>query len=220
MLDNINVLAIFMLVLKLMQATMLAAGISSLLQFRRLSPALRYLAGLIWFGLLLETVSEVLAFQHISNLFLGPLDSAAAVLLLSLVYRRALQSAAFTRVQPWLAGAFVLYAGVSGLLSPEITRFKPMLQVVECLLVLLLVVLYFRKLLNELVVQRLTRDSMFWVSTGLLLYYLGKLQISLFSNYLMQYSKQFNIAVWTVHTLLLAVMFGCFTVALWMRPQK
>ena len=220
MLDNINPLAVFMLVLKLTQVTMLAAGISGVLRFRRLSPALRYLAGLVWLGLLIELVSETLAFQHKSNLFLGPFDSASGFLMLSLVYRRALQSATFTRVQPWLAGAFVLYAGVSGLLLPETTRFKPLLQVVECLLVLLLVVLYFRKTLNELVVQQLTRDPMFWVSTGLLLYYLGKLQISLFSNYIMQYSKQFNLVVWTVHALLLAVMHSCFCVALWMRPQK
>ena len=217
---NVNTLAVFKLMLTLMQATLLVTGISSILRFSELSPALRYLAVTVWFGLLVELVAAMLAYQRIPNLFLGPLDSAGGFLLLSLVYRRALQSAAFTRVQPWLAGAFVLYASVSGLLLPETTRFKPLLQVVECLLVLLLVVLYFRRLLNELVVQQLTRDPMFWVSTGLLLYYLGKLQISLFSNYIMQYSKQFNLVVWTVHALLLAVMYSCFCVALWMRPQK
>ncbi len=220
MLDSVDVSAIFNLIVTLTQVMMVLASIISILRFKYLTTAVRYLAGLIWFGLLLELVSDMLHSRHIPNLFLGPLDSAAAVLLLSLVYRRALQSAEFTRVQPWLAGAFVLYAGVSGLLLPETTRFKPLLQVVECLLVLLLVVLYFRKLLNELVVQQLTHDPMFWVSTGLLLYYLGKLQISLFSNYMMQYSKQFNLAVWTVHALLLAVMYSCFCVALWMRPQK
>ena len=220
MLDNVDVLAVFKLVLKLTEAMMVLAGFIGALRFKHLSPALRYLAGVVWFGLLLELVSDVLSAKHIPNLFLGPLDSAGGFLLLSLVYRRALQSATFSRVQPWLAGAFVLYAGISGLLLPETTRFKPLLQVVECLLVLLLVVLYFRKLLNELVVQQLTRDPMFWVSTGLLLYYLGKLQISLFSNYMMQYSRQFNIVVWGVHALLLAVMHGCFCRALWMRPQK
>lgn len=220
MLNNIDVLAAFNLVVTLTQVMMVLAGIIGVLRFRHLTPAMRYLAVTVWFGILIELVSDTLHFWHIPNLFLGPLDSAGGFLLFSLVYRRALQSAAFSRVQPWLAGAFVLYAGVSSLLLPETTRFKPLLQVVECLLVLLLVVLYFRKLLNELMVQQLTRDAMFWASTGLLLYYLGKLQISLFSNYLMQYSKQFNLAVWTVHALLLAVMHGCFCVALWMRPQK
>lgn len=221
MLDNIDVLAVFNVVLRLMQGVMVVAGISGLLRFRQLSPALRYLAGAVWFGLVLELVVDALASRHMSNLFLLPLDSASGVLLLSMVYRRALASAAFSRVQPWLVGGFILYAGLSGLLvAPEAARFSPLLQVVECLLVLLFVLLYFRKLLNELVVQQLTRDPMFWVSTGLLLYYLGKLQISLFSNYMMQYSKQFNLAVWTLHVLLLAVMYGCFCVALWIRPRN
>ena len=62
---------------------------------------------------------------------------------------------------------------------------------------------------------------MFWVSTGLLIYFLGYLQIALFSNYLLQhYSVQFNRNVWAVHTLLSIVLHSCYCLALWMRPQR
>jgi len=81
--------------------------------------------------------------------------------------------------------------------------------------------LYFWKLLSELQVRYLAKEPMFWVSTGLLVYFLGYLQIALFSNYLLQhYSLQFNRNVWAVHTLLSIVLHSCYCVALWMRPQK
>ena len=106
------------------------------------------------------------------------------------------------------------------LLSKSV-QFFPSLMVTESLLALVLVGLYFRKLLQELRVQRLSHDPMFWVSTGVLLYFLGKLQIGLFSQYAMQhYSKAFNKWMWAIHALLLLVLHSCYCLALWIRPRK
>lgn len=200
---------------------LLVAGIGGVVRFRLLPLGLRYLAGLIWFGMGVELASYLLRLRHLPNLLLIPLDTAGELWLLSLVYGWALQSAIFTRVRPWLAGAFVLYAAISTLLSPEPARFKPALLVLECILLLAMAGLYLRKLLNELRVQHLTHDSVFWVSAGLLLYAFGKLQIALFSDYLLQhYSRELNILVWDIHALLLTVLYFCYCMALWMRPQK
>ena len=62
---------------------------------------------------------------------------------------------------------------------------------------------------------------MFWVSTGALLYFLGKLQIGLFSNYTMRhYSQELNLWMWTIHALLLLILYSCYCLALWTHPQK
>lgn len=201
--------------------TLLTAGGVGLVRFGELTAGMRYLVGLIWFGLVVESVASIFArLLHAPNLFLSPIDAAGEFLLLSLVYRWALQSPGFARVQPWLAGGVILYAGVGSVLLPEASRFKPDLLVVENLLVLLLVGLYFRKLLNELQVQHLARDPMVWVSGGLLFYCLGKLQIVLFSNYMQHYSKQLNMTVWAVHALLTVVLYCSYCRALWLRPQS
>lgn len=200
---------------------LLAAGVSGLVFFRRLSKSLRYLVLLILFGLAVESVAHLLLLFKKPNLFLISVDAAGELWLLSLVYGSALQSATFTKLRPWLAGAFVCYVGLSDWLAPRTTQFKPGLLVLESLLVLGLVGLYFRKLLSELRVQRLSRDPMFWVSTGLLLYFLGKLQIALFSNYaLLHYSTELNLWVWTIHALLLVLLHSCYCLALWIRPQN
>lgn len=218
---GINASVFFDVAHALSALTLLVAGIIGLARFGQLTLGMRYLVGLIWFGLAIELVATILAkCYHTPNLFLFPIDAAGEFLLLSLMYRGALQSPGFSRVQPWLAGGVIFYAVVSSVLLPDASHFKPGLHVVENLLLLLLVGLYFRKLLNELRVQQLARDPMVWVSAGLLFYCLGKLLIVLFSNYMQHYSKQLNLTVWAVHALLTLVLYGCYCRALWLRPQS
>ncbi|WP_210520988.1 hypothetical protein [Hymenobacter terricola] len=203
------------------QAVLLLIGLLGLARYRQLPQGLRYLVGLIWFGVALELASTLLHFWKIPNLLLLPLDAAGELWLLAAVYAWALQSAAFTRLWPWVAGGFAAYAALSSGLAPELARFKPGVLVLECLLVLGLVGLYFRKLLNELRVQSLADDPMFWVSTGLLLYSLAKLQIALFSNYMLaHYSMQLNQLMWAINAFMSIVLYLCYCRALWMRPQK
>jgi hypothetical protein len=201
------------------RAVLLLTGLLGLVRWRQLPRGLRYLVAVAWFGLLVEGLSALIH-GHVSNLVLIPLDASGELGLLSLVYVGALGSARFARWQPWWVGAFVLYAGVSGLLTPE-ARFKTGVLVLESLLLLLLAMLYFRKLLNELRVPHLGQDAMFWVSTGVLLYSLGKLLIALFSNYMLEhYSQQLNLWVWTIHAVLIVGLYLCYFRALWIRPQK
>ncbi len=197
------------------------AAISGAVRFRRLPPELRYLAVFLGFDVATEVASTWLGHLHRPNLFLFPIFSAIEVWFLALVYDRALQWPAFSRWRPWLAGAFVAYCALDGWLFPEVARFKPALQLVESVLVLSLVGLYFRKLLHELRVTRLDREPMFWVSVGIVIHFLGNIQIHLFSNYLLtHYSNQLNIYAWAVHALLNVVLYACYCAALWIRPRK
>ena len=218
-------LFVFLLVVRGMQILLLLVGLFGLIRYRTLPSELRWLVGLIWFGLAMEIVSQIAATLFHSNLWLVPIDAAGELYLLSMVFARALRSLAFSRVQPWLAGAFVFYVAFSSGLTVEISReaarFKPTLQVIASLLILGMAALYFRKLLNELQVLNLARDPMFWVSAGLVLYSLSKLLIGLFSNYLLEhYSQQLNLTVWTINGLLTNVLYLCYLRALWLRPQK
>ena len=200
---------------------MLVAGLLALARYRQLPAGLRYLALSVWLSMAVELASVILHKLKGSNLILIPLDAAGEVWLLSLLYAWALNSPWFSRLRPWLASGFVAYAGLSGVLAPEFTRFKTGVLVVDGLALMLFAGLYYRKLLNELLVLRLGRDPMFWVSSGLMLYALGKLLISLFGNYMLEhYSQQLSLTVWTIHGLLTIVLYLCYLRALWLRPQK
>jgi hypothetical protein len=203
---------------KTCKVLLLLLSVLGVVRWRQLPAELRFVVGAIWFGLVIETTSFL---RPHNNLWLAPLDAAGEFCLLSLVYARALEWPRFTRLQPWVAGAFVLYAGGRGIIFPEATRFKTDVLITESLLLLGMAGLYFHKLLNELRVPQLGQDAMFWVSAGLLLYSLCKLLILLFSNYMLEhYSQQLSYTVWTIHALLNAVLYLCYGRALWMRPQK
>jgi len=180
---------------------------------------MRYLAWLAWFELPLELLGTGLGLYHHNNLFIMPFYTVGELVLLALVYQATLRSAAFHRLMPWLVGGFFLYTVLDCLLAPDLTWFKPGQQVAQSLLILGMVVLYFRQTLQDLQAPRLERDPLFWVSAGLALYFLGYLHIALFSNYMLRhYSMQFNRSVWTVHSVLSFLLHGSYCWALWLRP--
>jgi hypothetical protein len=187
-------------------------------RYRRLAPPLRYLAGLTWFELPLELLGCGLALYHVNNLFIMPFYTVGELVLLALAYGTAVRSAGLHRVLPWLVGIFVAYTIIDCLLAPDLTWFKPGQQVLQSLLILGLVVMYFRQLLQGPPVVSLGREPMFWVSVGLALYFLGYLEIALFSNYMLRhYSLKFNQNVWVVHTAVSFILHACYCVALALR---
>ncbi|WP_210521565.1 hypothetical protein [Hymenobacter terricola] len=199
----------------------IAAGLIGFARFRYLPLNMRYLALLIGFVLPLNALGFVFMLQHRNNLFLMPVYAVGEFWLLALVYGRSLQSAAFTRMMPWLVAGFAAYALVDSLLArAELAYFRPGQQVIQSVLVLGFVGLYFRKVLQELRIEHLRREPMFWVSAGLFIYFAGYLQIALFSNYLLYYSDRLNMSIWAVHSLLFIVLYCCYCVALWLSPRK
>ncbi|RZK44779.1 MAG: hypothetical protein EOO59_21600, partial [Hymenobacter sp.] len=198
-------------------ALVLAASLLGWRRYRQLVPSMRALALLAGFDALMELLGFVLLWLHVPNIFLFPLILVGEMGLLLLTYSRALQSAGFRRVAPWIFGLLALYALLNSALAPGTLDYRPSLRVIGDLLPLLLAGLYFRQLLNELRVEQLTRDPLFWLSSGLVLYTLGDLLIALFSNYLFTtFSRDLNRLIWLIHNFLNAVLYACYCVALWL----
>lgn len=209
------------LLMRLTPVPVAGAALLGLVRFRQLPLNLQFLAGgLVGFILPLEILGLVLMLRQQNNLFLMPIFTVGELTLLALVYRHTLHLPLFTRLWPWVVGTFALYAVADSGLADRLTQFRPGQQVLQGILVLIFVGLYFRKLLRELRVERVIREPMFWVSAGLLIYFLGYLQIALFSNFLLRYSDQLNMSIWAVHSLLFIVLYCCYGLALWLPPRK
>jgi len=121
---------------------------------------------LAWVELPVEILGTGLALYHQNNLFIMPLYTVGELVLLALTYETAVRSAGLHRVLPWLVSAFSGYTVLDCLLAPDLTWFKPGQQVLQSLLILGLVVMYFRQLLQEARMVRLVRESLFWMSWG------------------------------------------------------
>ena len=200
------------------------AGLRGLARFGRLPASLRYLTLFAGFEAFIEllTRSLIRLFNLKSNLFLLPLDVIGTVGLLALAYGGSLQSAAFSRVMPWVLGIFASYALFNAFAGLGTVRYFPSVQVLGDLLMLSLAGFYFQKLLNELRVVHLRHDPFFWMSVGIVVYTLGDLQLALFSNYLLLHTPSHTqlIAIGLGRIFLLFTFYSCCCLALWMRPQK
>lgn len=208
----------------LVRLTLLPVALAALigvLRYRQLAPSLRPLAiGISAFLLPLGLLGLGLLQLHRNNLFIIPIYGIGELCMLALMYSRALQSPTFSRLWPWVVGGFAVYALLDSWLVANFLTFRSSQQVLQSILVLGMVGLYFRKLLSELRVARLTQEPMVWVSTGLLIYFLGYLQIALYSNYLLRYSLQLNMNIWAVHSWLFIVLHCFYSWALWLTPRK
>jgi hypothetical protein len=200
------------------------SGFSGLIRFRLLLPSQRHLALLACFDVTIELTAKFLSqVVHLkSNLFLFPIVLTGEVALLALLYQQALQSPGFTRVAPWVAGLFGLYALLDHLAPHTAVHYAPGVQVVSYLLMLGMAGLYFRKLLSDLQVARLSQEPVFLLSVGLTVYSLGSLLIALFSNYIItHYSRTTQILVLDLLRNLFNVeLYVCYIIVLWMRPPK
>jgi hypothetical protein len=190
-------------------------------RYRSLPQHLRYLAWLAWFELPLELLGDWLGFMKQNNLFIMPFYTVGELALLALVYQHALPSARFKRALPWLVGGFATYTLVDCLVLPDLTWFKPGQQVIQSLLILCLVEQYFQRLLKDQQVLHLSREPMFWVSVGLAFYFLGYLQIALFSNYMLKhYSMNFNRTIWDIEHILALMLHSSYCAAILLAPQS
>jgi hypothetical protein len=209
-------------VLIILTRTLLALALAvGLWRFRQLPPSLRYLTGLLFFYVLIESVAFACLKLKKPNLFLIPIAVVGEFWLLTLVFMHALRWPTFTRVAPWLVGLLSAYVLLDSAVAFEAARFKPSVQIISDLFTLVLSGLYFRKLLHELRVPTLRQEPLFWVSTALAVFALGDLLIALFSNYaLTNLSKQMTNYVWAIHNLLSVILYGCYGWAFWLSPRK
>lgn len=198
---------------------MVLAGLVAALTYRQQPANLRVVAWLLAFAIPLNIAALVFALQHRSIWIFTSVGLIGEFALLALIYARTLQARWFTRLMLFLVVGFAAYVALDSWLGADLARFRPGQQVVGCLLELLLVGWYYRKLLRELHVAYLHREPMFWVSAGLLVYAAGYLQIALFSKLLLAYSPQVTLSLWAINSLLFMTLHGCYTRALWLTPR-
>ena len=196
-------------------------AIVGLVRFRRLDLIQRYLLVLTLLALAVETAARTLAYYKQPNLFLAPIDSVLEFVCLALIYQRALRPSGISRAIPWLAAAFVLGSALTYSPQLDTVQFSPVQHFIESLLVLAFVGCYFyREITRQVVIGRLEHEPMFWVSTGLLLYFSSSMFIFLSSNYVLGLSRQLSVRVWAIHALLYIFLNILFSIALWQPARQ
>jgi hypothetical protein len=121
----------------------------------------------------------------------------------------------------WLWGlliGFGLFAVADALFLSSLQSFNPLARLVESLILIACSFLYLNKTLQELKIQHLDREPMFWISAGVLIYFAGGFLIFISSNYIMPIKLTFFL-FWGLHAVLNTIANLFYFIALCLEPQ-
>lgn len=188
-------------------------------RYRRLNLTRRYLVWLSLLALVITAITFWLRLYKHPNLFLFPVDTAIEFTFLALMYRRALWPMAVSRYLPVVIGVFLLGSAFSFNPDPNSIEFSAVQHFIESVMVLVLVVLYFRRIIKPPGIPTpLEYEPMFWVSAGLLLYFGASALIFLTSNITLP-EVELSRNLWAIHAVFYALLNVFYIVALSVNPR-
>lgn len=199
----------------------LIASVTGAVKFKKLAPTLKLLSILIFFALVVESISRILWLYKISNLFLWPVYVCVEFAFLIWIYDMELQINFLHKIKIWLILLFTLYVSYKTLqVSSRINLIDNSGRLLESVVLISIILVYYYKLYSNQPTSRLWALPMFCVSTGLLLFFAGNFFIFLFINFILQYSQKLNYQIWIIHASLNCVLYLIYTFALWKSPEN
>lgn len=96
--------------------------------------------------------------------------------------------------------------------------FPDYIHALEAIIILILIALWFVKMLKEKIIKRPERTFEFWMCSGLFLFFSGNFLLFLFSKFLMTIDMVSYDAIWIIHTILNLILYIMYTIAiLWVK---
>ena len=185
------------------------------------SKPIRYLILLSAVACISEVTGAYLASQQISNLFLfhfyPPIELCLLLVIYSLNLRYVVPEKYF-----WITGMlYLLFSLINTLYFQPLHVFNTYGRGVESFLVLGLAIGYSILLLYQPSEDRNRNRPMFWINTGILLYFSVNLVFFFMSNYLLEnFSQTANYFIWTFHALVGFALYLFFTFAIYIDWKK
>jgi hypothetical protein len=197
----------------------IAPFLAAIIRFKKLEYPLRYLAILIFFDFFTEAAGHVLFFFKMNNHFLWPVFIPIEFGLLGWIYRLELRQMIIARLIPLLIVFFTAYVLIDWICAKQ-GGLSPVPHFIEGVLMLYFVLCYYYKNLKAPLVMHLERTRMFWLSTGLFIYFSADSIIFIFSNYLQSFSLHFFDQVWVIHAIFNVLLYVFYTLALCLTPKN
>jgi hypothetical protein len=192
---------------------------ASALRISKLQQPLRYLAILIFFDFLSEVIIHTCFFLKINNNFLWPIFISIEFGLLSWIYKKELQPTLVARAITYLIPVFITYT-LMNWFDNRHAGLSAIPHFIEGIIILFFVLCYYYKMLKTPVPLQLKHQPMFWLSTGLFIYFSIDSVIFIFSNYIQSFSQHFNNQVWFVHAIFNIILYIFYTLAICSTPEK
>lgn len=163
-------------------------------------------------------IMAVLWLNVMNNMYIGNIYVLLETSIFFVIYKKNLGKlfsiAFFVSIVSIFYLSFLLNLYVQGFY--EINSYT---RTLESMIMIFFALSYFYKTMQTLDSDNLIKEPMFWLNSGVLLYFSANVFVFVFSNFVSKYSIDTNIIIWAIHSIFYALFFIMLSTALWVVPQ-
>lgn len=190
------------------------------LRFNKLEKHIKLLLYYLCVSAMVEMYGLLLVEKGTNNLFLFHISSFVEIIFLLWVYFKESKSFLSKNKLYFLLGLNCFIAFGDAFLWGSLKIFNAYSLTVGSVILIFVSIRYYYLLMKNLNVKRIERSAMFWVNTGVLIYYAGNLFTFAGTKFLSRSLSDFYL-MWGLHSIMNIVMLLMFSTAfIWSRKPK
>ena len=178
-----------------------------------------YICSLVFKNLL----TLFMSYKGIYNIYVYNWYSIIGFVIIALLYRVELKNK-YVRIAILISigvGVGLLYIDKDSFFDTQVIYFSLYSHNITAALAIVIILIYFYHLIQDLPTADLAQYPLFWFSTGTLLYYSGTFFSNLFINSTLNYSALNRNLYWTLEVGLTFILVTCLSLMVWyMKPAK
>ena len=190
-----------------------------LFRLRQLGLHLKILLVFLGISAIVESVTVAMASSGTSNVFLIPLFALIELTFVTIVYSKVYQNRIWKRILIFVPIAFTIFLVLNVFFAEGAKNLSSYIRSVEGLLVIGITLVWFYQALNNVSINAIHREPMFWISSGFLIYFAGTFFLFITSTYLLEHTEGILAVAFLINSISNICKNILFTFALWMRPQ-
>ncbi len=192
----------------------------AVLRYRCLTPALRMIGVYVLLGTFVQGIAAMMSANKQNNLPLLHLYTILEFTCFVWFYRLLEKNFIKNSIFVGLVIGFPILAILNALFLQSIYEFNTYARSLESILLIMLALVWYYRALEELKIQRLQDDAVFWINTAILLYFSGSALLFGFSNYTLSFQKPLKVYIWAFHALFSTLLYLFITAGLWKQRTR
>lgn len=195
------------------------------LGLRKSDPSINLIRILVLTTLILDSinvyyVSDYCVVQGLkNNMFLFHIFTFLEAILLILYFREFFQQTWIRKVLLTLSGAFSFLVFLNVILWESLDQYPSITRSLECILIMILSIIFFVYLFQKSEVLNLIMYPHFWLVSGLLLFFAGTFFMNIVGSLVIN-QNELDFNVYHIHSFLNIFLNIIYTIALWMSSRR
>jgi hypothetical protein len=191
----------------------------SLVKWKSMTASQRWFTLLLWLIVLISFAGEFWTqnFKQNNMPFFHAYILVEYLLLLQ-VFRLFFKGSIKDRIWLLLAVGFTIIWLVNVIFLEGWWAFPDFIHVLEGVVILVIIALWFRKMLKEKVIKKPEQTFEFWICVGLVIFFSGNLMLFIFPKFLLESGREVFRAIWKLNSILIILLYITYTIALlWVK---